>query len=181
MYRVPLAEKVGDLADRHIVTLEEDTLVDVAAKIMRDKDVSCVLVTRKNSDSNDPIGIVTERDMLYRVLAENKEPKINLGSIMSSPLFTISANSSVSDAISTMRNKNIRRLAVQQMKGGEITGIVTLMSLVGNIPSQSKELAEVQLPKDLTGRGIISCPYCNSTFGSKNDITRHIDEHILNS
>ena len=44
MYRVPLSEKVGDLADRHIVTLEEDTLVDVAAKIMRDKDVSCVLV-----------------------------------------------------------------------------------------------------------------------------------------
>ena len=126
MYRVPLAEKVGDLADRHIVTLEEDTLVDVAAKIMRDKDVSCVLVTRKNSDSNDPIGIVTERDMLYRVLAENKGPRINLGSIMSSPLFTISANSSVSDAISTMRNKNIRRLAVQQMKGGEITGIVLL-------------------------------------------------------
>src|SRR5262249_14326672 len=147
MYRVPLSEKVGDLADRHIVTLEEDTLVDVAAKIMRDKDVSCVLVTRKNSDSNDPIGIVTERDMLYRVLAENKGPKIK-GSIMSSPLFTISANSSVSDAISTMTNKNIRRLTVQQIKGGEITGIVTLMSLVGNIPSQSIELAEVQLRKD---------------------------------
>src|SRR5215510_665161 len=100
MYRIPLSEKVGDLADRHIVTLEEDTLVDVAAKIMRDKDVSCVLVTRKNSDSNDPIGIVTERDMLYRVLAENKGPyKVNLASIMSSPLITINSNSSASDAI----------------------------------------------------------------------------------
>jgi hypothetical protein len=103
---------------------------------------------------------------------------------MSSPLITISDNSSASDAISIMRNKNIRRLAVQQMKGRNITGMATLMSVVGNIPSQSKELAEVQLPKDLIagGRGIISCPYCNSTFESKNDITRHIDEsHILNS
>jgi CBS-domain-containing membrane protein len=103
---------------------------------------------------------------------------------MSSPLITISSNSSVSDAISVMRNKNIRRLDVQQMKGGKITGIVTLMSVVGNIPSQSIELAEVQLPEDLVagGRGIISCHYCNSTFESKNDITRHIDErHILNS
>ena len=62
------------------------------------------------------------------------------------------------------------------MKGGKITGIVTLMCLVGNIPSQSIELAEVQLPEDLVaaGRGIISCPYCNSSFGCKNDITRHI-------
>ena len=184
MYRIPLSEKIGDLADKHFVTLEEDTLVGVASKIMRDNDLSCVLVSRKGSNSNDPIGIVTERDMLYRVLAENKGPyKVNLASIMSSPLITINSNSSTSDAISVMRSKNIRRLAVQQMKGGKITGIVTLMSVVGNIPSQSIELAEVQLPEDLVaaGRGIISCPYCNSKFECKNDITRHIDErHILN-
>ena len=83
-----------------------------------------------------------------------------------------------------MRSKNIRRLAVQTMKWGEITGIVSLMSVVGNVPSQSIELAEVQLSKDLIvgGKGIINCAYCNSTFESKDKITRHIDEtHILNS
>ena len=47
MYRLSLSEKIGDLADRHFVTLDEDTLVGVAAKTMRDKDVSCVLVTKK--------------------------------------------------------------------------------------------------------------------------------------
>jgi signal-transduction protein with cAMP-binding, CBS, and nucleotidyltransferase domain len=56
-----------------ILQIDEDTLVGVAAKTMRDKDVSCVLVTRKDSNSDDPIGIVTERGMLYRVLAENKD------------------------------------------------------------------------------------------------------------
>ena len=83
-----------------------------------------------------------------------------------------------------MRSKNIRRLAVQKIIGGTITGIVTLMSVIGNIPSQSIELAEVQLSKDLIvgGKGIINCAYCNSTFESKDKITRHIDEtHILNS
>jgi signal-transduction protein with cAMP-binding, CBS, and nucleotidyltransferase domain len=185
MYRLPLSEKIGDLADKDFVTLDEDTLIGVAAKTMRDKDVSCVLVTRKDSNSNDPIGIVTERDMLYRVLAENKGPsKVNLGRIMSSPLITIGANFSAADAISIMRNKNIRRLAIQKMKGGKITGIATLMSVVGNIPSQSIELAEVQLPKDLIGggRGIISCLYCRSTFESRDKIKRHIDEtHLLES
>jgi hypothetical protein len=65
-----------------------------------------------------------------------------------------------------MRSKNIRRLAVQQMKGGKITRIVTLISVVGNIPSQSIELAIVQLPEDLVAaeRGIISCPYCNEKY-----------------
>ena len=70
MYRLPLSDKIGDLADKDFVILDEDTLVGVAAKTMRDKDVSCILVSRKDSDSNDPIGIVTERDMLYRVLVK---------------------------------------------------------------------------------------------------------------
>jgi CBS-domain-containing membrane protein len=103
---------------------------------------------------------------------------------MSSPLITIGADSSAADAISKMRNKHIRRLAVQKTKGGKITGIATLMSVVGNIPSQSIDLAEVQLPNDLIGggRGIISCPYCRLTFESKDKITRHIDEtHLLES
>jgi signal-transduction protein with cAMP-binding, CBS, and nucleotidyltransferase domain len=185
MYRLPLSDKIGDLADKDFVILDEDTLVGVAAKTMRDKDVSCILVSRKDSDSNDPIGIVTERDMLYRVLAENKGPfKVNLGRIMSSPLLTIGADSSAADTISIMRNKHIRRLAVQKTKGGKITGIATLMSVVGNIPSQSIDLAEVQLPNDLIGggRGIISYPYCRLTFESKDKITRHIDEtHLLES
>jgi CBS domain-containing protein len=66
MYRLSLSEKIGELADKHFVTLDEDTLVGVGAKTMRDKDISCVLVTRKDSNSNDLVGIVTERDMLYR-------------------------------------------------------------------------------------------------------------------
>jgi len=54
------------------------------------------------------------------------------------------------------------------------------MPLVGNVPSQNIELAEVQSHKE--GRGMIICPYCNSTFESKDEITRHIDEtHIFNS
>jgi hypothetical protein len=64
----------------------------------------------------------------------------------------------LAEAIAVQKNLKIRRLAVQKMKGGKITGIVTLMSVVGNIPSQSIELADVQLPKELVGagRGIIS-------------------------
>jgi signal-transduction protein with cAMP-binding, CBS, and nucleotidyltransferase domain len=182
MHKLSLSQKIGDVADKNFVTLDENTLVGVAAKVMRDKDISCILVNRHGSSTNDPIGIVTERDMLYRVLAEHKGSfNINLGEIMSSPLITIGgANSSLADAISIMRNKHIRRLAVQKTKGREIT--FTLMSLIGNIPSQSIELAELQTPKDLTvlGTSIIRCPYCDLTYENKGEITKHIDEaHIL--
>src|SRR6187200_3698387 len=105
-----------------------------AAKVMRDRDVLSILVTI-SKNSNEPIGIVTERDILYRVVAENKDPfKVTLKNVMSSPLITIAEVESVKDAVLLMRSKHIRRLPVKNA-AGNITGLITLMSIVGNVPS----------------------------------------------
>ena len=117
MHKLSLSQKIDDVADKDFVTLNENTSVGVATKVMRDKDISCILVNLAGTSSNDPLGIVTERDILYKVLAEHKGPfNTSLGEIMSSPFITIGANSSLADAISIMRNKHIRRLAVQKTK-----------------------------------------------------------------
>jgi CBS domain-containing protein len=174
-----LSQKVESIAEKNYVTLSEDTLVAEAAKLMRDKDVLSVLVTSKNS--NEPIGIVTERDILYRVVAENKGPfKVTLKDIMSSPLITIAEEESVKDAVLLMRTKHIRRLAVKKA-GGKIAGIITLMSIVGNVPSDKLDLAEVELPASvIEGEATkIICPYCQSQFKDKAEMSKHIDRiHI---
>jgi CBS domain-containing protein len=186
MYSTTLSQYIGNVAERNFVTLDEDTIIAEAAKIMRDKDISCILVTRK--DSNEPIGIVTERDILYRVVAENMDPfKITLKNIMSSPLITIDEESSVADAISLMRSKHIRRLPVRKKKTADgcgennITGVVTLMSIAGNIPSNSTDLAEVELSIHVIEKEDIKiiCPYCQSRFENKGEMSKHIDRvHI---
>jgi CBS domain-containing protein len=174
-----LSLNVESIAEKNYVTLSEDTLVGEAAKVMKDKDVLSVLVTSKNS--NEPIGILTERDMLYRVLAKNKGPfKVTLKKIMSSPLITIAEEESVKNAVLLMRGKHIRRLAVKNA-GGNITGLITLMSIVGNVPSDKVDLAEVELPINTIEREAtkIICPYCQSQFKDKAEISKHIDRiHI---
>jgi CBS domain-containing protein len=174
-----LSQKVESIAEKDYVTLYEDTLVAEAAKVMRDKDVLSILVTSKNS--NEPIGIVTERDILYRVVAENKGPfKVTLKNVMSSPLDTIAEEESVKDAVLLMRSKRIRRLAVKNAIGN-ITGIVTLMSIVGNVPSDKVDLAEIELPANVIEREAakIICPYCQSEFKDKAEMSKHIDRiHI---
>ena len=174
-----LSQKVESIAEKNYVTLSEDTLVGEAAKVMKDKDVLSVLVTSK--DSNEPIGILTERDILYRVLAENKGPfKVTLKKIMSSPLITIAEGESVKNAVLLMRSKYIRRLAVKNA-GGNITGLITLMSIVGNVPSDKVDLAEVELPSNTIEREAtkIICPYCQSQFKDKAEMSKHIDRiHI---
>ena len=176
-----LSQKIGSIAEKDYVTLSEDTLVGEAAKVMKDKDVLSVIVTSKNS--NEPIGIVTERDILYRLVSENKGPfKVTLKDIMSSPLITIAEEESVKDAVLLMRSKHIRRLVVKNAGGSNnITGTITLMSIVGNVPSDKVDLAEVELPASVIQRegAKIICPYCQSQFKDRAEISKHIDRiHI---
>ena len=176
-----LSQKIEGIVEKDYVTVSEDTLVAEAAKVMRDKDVLSVLVVSKNS--NEPIGIVTERDILYRVVAEKKDPfKVTLKNVMSSPLITIAEEESVKDAVLLMRSKHIRRLVVKKKAGGNnITGIITLMSIVGNVPNDKVDLAEVELPTNVIEREAIKiiCPYCQSQFKDKAEMSKHIDRiHI---
>jgi signal-transduction protein with cAMP-binding, CBS, and nucleotidyltransferase domain len=174
-----LSQKVRNIIEKDYIGLSEDTLVAEAAKAMQKKDVSSVLVTNKNS--NEPVGIVTERDILYRVVAENMGPfKVPLKEIMSSPLISIDEESSVADAISLMRRKRIRRLAVKKTEG-KIIGTITLMSIIGNVPSNSIDLADIELPSNVVGTEAtkIICPYCHSEFKDKAEMSKHIDRiHI---
>ena len=177
-----LSQKIGSIAEKDYVTLSEDTLVGEAAKVMQDRDVLSILVTT-SKNSNEPIGIVTERDILYRVVAENKDPfKVTLKNVMSSPLITIAEEESVRDAILLMRSKHIRRLVVKKPGGSNnITGIITLMSIVGNVPSDKVDLAEVEMPANVfeIEAAKIICPYCQSQFKDKAEMSKHIDRiHI---
>lgn len=179
--RIPIYRKKLEVLLKKTVTLSEDTLVGEAAKVMKDKDVLSVIVSSKNSKK--PIGIVTERDILYRLVSENKGPfKVTLKDIMSSPLITIAEEESVKDAVLLMRSKHIRRLVVKNAEGSNsITGTVTLMSIVGNVPSDKVDLAEVKLPASVIERegAKIICPYCQSQFKDRAEISKHIDRiHI---
>jgi CBS domain-containing protein len=170
-----LSQKIETIAERDYVTLSPDILVGEVAKIMRDKGIMSVLVSGEHSD--EPIGIFTERDILNRVVAENKGPfKVTLKEVMTSPLVTISEEESAKDAILLMRRKHIRRLAVKNSEG-RITGIITLMSVVGNILNNRIDLAEVELPSSVIEKTEIKvvCPYCNSQFKDNTEMSNHID------
>lgn len=169
--------QVSDIMDKDFVILDQSTSIIDAAKIMQRKDISSVLV--QDSQSGMMVGIVTERDILYRVVAEAKGIfKVNIGRIMSSPLVTIGKQTSLLDAILIMRKKGFRRLPV--IDDGKITGVVTLMSIVGNAPTRSVDLAEIERPA-IHSDFSIKCPYCQSEFSGKSDLSLHIDRIHLGS
>src|SRR5215218_3413314 len=175
MYSEYLSHKAVDVADKNPVILDESTNLAEAARLMRKEQVSSILVGR---DSQHVIGIVTERDILYRVVAESRGPfKTTLKEIMSSPLKTVDEATSVKDAIALMRKNAIRRVPV--LKQGQVVGVMTLKSIIGNNHNDSVELVELELPSTVETK--VMCPYCQSRFSNKEELSKHIDRLHLGS
>jgi signal-transduction protein with cAMP-binding, CBS, and nucleotidyltransferase domain len=139
MYSISSGPSVKDLVEKELVVLPEDSLISDAVVAMKDRGISSVLVRSVYSFRGNPniIGIVTEKDILYKVIGGNKGPyKTMLGDVMSSPVITIDAGVSVTEAMSLMRSLKIRRLLVlkkEKIKRVPL-GLVTLMSIIGNVP-----------------------------------------------
>ena len=132
-----MSEKVGDLAKQAFVSLDENALVAEAAKALYEREESSVIVTGNDaaSQSRIPVGIITERDIIFRVVAQNRGPfKVKLRDIMSHPLITILDESSASKALSIMKRKNVTRLPVVDKKG-RLVGLITMRDLVSSLPT----------------------------------------------
>jgi CBS domain-containing protein len=118
--------KVRDIASTTFVSLDEDTLVAEAAKTLYKQETCTLIVTHYDSTSRQriPIGIVTERDIIFRVVAQNKGPfKVTLKDIMSSPIITIDSDKSAKDALAVLKQNGINRLPV--VNKGTLIGLIT--------------------------------------------------------
>jgi CBS domain-containing protein len=126
------SSKVIDFADKDFVSLDENTLVAEAARIMYERDVCSVIVTHNDSEKlRRSVGIITARDFLHRVVAQSKGPfKLTLKDIMSIPLIAINKDALTNDAIMLMKDKNITRLPVINEEAS-VLGIVSLRTLIG--------------------------------------------------
>lgn len=104
----------------NVISMSVNDTVKQAACVMRDNDIGSVLVMK----SDFAEGIVTEKDVINKVVAEGGNPeKIKLKDIMSSPLTLAGVDDYVEDAAIEMRDKNIRRMPVTDEK--KIVGIIT--------------------------------------------------------
>jgi CBS domain-containing protein len=120
-----MSKTVKDVMTPAPLTLPADSSVSEAARIMRDKDIGVVLVVE---DNQRLCGIITDRDIVVRAIAAGVNPdQTPLSRICSQELTEISPSAPVSDAVSLMRKKAIRRIPV--MDGGKPVGIVTIGDL----------------------------------------------------
>ncbi|MEM1989481.1 MAG: CBS domain-containing protein [Candidatus Bathyarchaeia archaeon] len=102
-----------------VTALFSDSVSSVIEKMITNNIGAVVVMSGGN-----PVGIITERDIIEKVVRSNRDPsKIRAEEIMSSPLISVEADKTLKDALTLMRDKKIRRLGV--IRKGKLVGIIT--------------------------------------------------------
>ncbi len=115
-----IAMKMKDIMTKKVVTITKGCMISEAANLMKKKDISCLVITC----GDDLEGIVTERDVLRKIIANQKMfNQIQISEIMSAPVVTVDGEASVRDAVNLMQEKHIRRIVIA--KDEKMIGIVT--------------------------------------------------------
>jgi len=130
----PRTPTVRDLVDTAFIALDQSTLVAEAAKALYAQERSTIVVTHLAAENREriPIGIVTERDIIFRVVAQNRGPfKVTLKEIMSAPIITIDADKSIEEATAILDKHKIRRLPV--VRDSSIIGLLTTEMILSRV------------------------------------------------
>ena len=116
--------KVRDIMQKNVITIEKTKKAQDAAIILKDKEISFLVVV----NDSKPIGIVSERDIVRKIVADNKESQSTpLETIMSKNFKWVEPNASIESAVQKMLNNNIRRLVV--LEDDELAGVITQTDL----------------------------------------------------
>ena len=142
--------------------------VAAAASAMRDAHATEALVM----GARGPSGIVTDRDILFKVVAGGLDPRsTKVGEVMSAPILTVDEATTVGEALLQMSKSAVRRMGVTRK--GAFVGLVTQVNLAGGGLVQQVPLPALAQP------GKVSCPYCGESVDGAKELSRHIDRTHL--
>jgi CBS domain-containing protein len=152
--------KIGKVCYREVVVTEKGSNVLEAARLMRQHHVGSLPVISRDSDGNRPVGIITDRDIVVEVLAEEVPlDKVAVEDLMTKSLVVANEDDDLFDAVQKMRVKGVRRIPVIDAKG-LLVGIFTMDDLIellhgelGNIVSlvsREQKMEQKQRPSAVT-------------------------------
>lgn len=114
---------IMDILNKNVKTAEQNQNILEISKIMFDNNIGSVVIV-DNYESNNPVGVITERDII-RILSTTQLGNFQMpvSELMSHPIITLSSKSSILDAMKLMYERKIRRIII--LEGNSFVGIIT--------------------------------------------------------
>ena len=145
-----MSYRIKDYLEKEVATINVGASILEASKLMMKKDVGYLVVLERDQ----PVGMVTERDLVMKVIAKEKNPStVKVSEIMSSPLITVNLDATIEDAVKAMAKHRIRRLPV--VKDNVICGIFTTRDLTKHFNEYADRIArDISNMQSIYGRSV---------------------------
>lgn len=132
---------VYHLMSKKVISCSGDSSILEVARLLRDNGVGSVIILNEFSDGGRPAGIITDRDLSSKVLADNVSPNdVTAKDVMSAPTISVRENNSIAEAINLMRDHQIKRLTVVDLRG-RLVGVISADDIFSAMANDFHELA----------------------------------------
>jgi len=139
--------KVKDVMVTNVVTVDIRVNIRKAVERMNNREIGCLVVLEKGNFA----GILTERDVLKRVVAEARNPdKTLVGDVMSKPLIVVDPEASLKEALELMFEKRVKKLTV--VKNKELVGLITMTDIAGTHTEMTEYVRRLSAKYDIPKR-----------------------------
>jgi len=158
-----------------VISINEDRSVVDAAKVMSEQRIGSIVV---NDSEGHPVGIVTERDLVFRVIAKDSVPReVKVRDVMSAPLRMVDPETTLEEAIRLMDEMNIRRLGV--VYKDRLEGVITDKDILRVMPTLIdivRERSKIRMDNTPAGPSLVG--YCSRCEAYSNNL-RVVDGELL--
>ncbi|UCE57937.1 MAG: CBS domain-containing protein [Candidatus Bathyarchaeota archaeon] len=130
-----------DVMSKDVKVVRPDSSVKEVVATMNKFDIGSIIVVQ----GNRPVGIITERDILRRIVQPSLAPEtLTARQVMTSPVLTITEIASINEAAELMAKKKVKKLPVMDKQ--KLVGIVTFTDIVAKVPTMLSILEELVRP-----------------------------------
>ncbi|NIW23544.1 MAG: CBS domain-containing protein [Gammaproteobacteria bacterium] len=135
--------KIGEICNRSVITVSTDASILEVAQEMRTHHIGDVVVSESADGVEKPIGIITDRDIVIELVAEEVTlDTVNVGDVMSTTLVTAPHDADLFETLRFMGIKGVRRIPVLDDDGG-LYGILSVNEILGVLTKELSFISEV--------------------------------------
>jgi predicted transcriptional regulator len=133
---------IGKYYQTDVVTISQEASIQEAAKLMAEKHVGCLLVYEDEKNKDKPIGIITDRDIVLKIVVQKSDlGAYKVSDAMSKDLLILSSDMEISEVIESLASRSVRRAPIQD--DDKICGLVSLDDLMLRAAREMGDLADV--------------------------------------
>jgi CBS domain-containing protein len=134
---------IGEFCNREVVITEKGSTIVEVAQLMRKYHVGDVIVVEQRGDQTIPVGIITDRDLVVELIAQEVDlDSVTSADVMSYDLISVHEKEGIWETLLQMRGKGIRRIPVVNEDGG-LEGIVALDDMIELLAEELTLLAKI--------------------------------------